>query len=440
MKQKGVLAMLALLLAITLAGCSGNKPSGKDVSGTKEVDGPKPITITMLGPGNASTDRKDFNTEIFPELVKEKFPHVTVVSELLPQDQFITTLKARMSTGEGPDIFFYWPKMQSLEVIKPGFAKDLSELALLDKFNPSVVDAFAVGGAKYAIPSGVNILGVYYNKDLFRQAGIEETPQDWAAFLEACRKLQEAGIQPIVSGDKDAYVIQFGLYQLAASMVYPTIPDLDEQMVAGEASFADSPWVDVLTRYKELYDAGYVQKNSLGAGNTQAQQMFIDGKAAMTIDGNWANANVMQQGAADFERGFFPLPGNDAGQPLALSAAPSGGTFVNAKTENYDTIVSILEYMYEEGSPLFEAWVSYNDGQIPTYNGLAFNGSELYQNFYSLFQTNPSYAFSNQGWPAGVVDELVAKYQELITGAATVEDVLQAADLKMAELSKKVTN
>lgn len=435
MKRKSMLAVLALLLALTLAACSGknqstNNESDNNVGEQKE----KPITITMLGPGNASTDRKDFNTELFPELVKEKFPHVTVVSETLPNEQFVTTLKARMATGDGPDIFFYWPKMQSLEVINPGYAKDLTGLPVLDKFNASVVEAFTVDGAAYAVPSGVNILGVYYNKDLFAQAGITDVPEDWDAFLEVCRKLQEAGIQPIVSGDKDAYVIQFGIYQLAASIVYPENPDLDAELVAGEQTFSNSKWNEVLTRYKMLYDEGFIQKNSLGAGNTQAQQLFVDGKAAMTFDGNWADANLTQQGAVNFERGFFPLPGNEPGQLIALSAAPSGGTFINAKTEHYDTIVKILDYMYEEGTPLFEAWVDYNDGQIPTYKGLAFNGSELYQDYYQLFQTNPSYHFSNQGWPAGLVEEIVAKFQEVISGTATVEDVLKAADLKMAEL------
>ena len=63
--------------------------------------------------------------------------------------------------------------------------------------------------------SGVSILGTYYNKDLFKEAGIESEPQTWDEFLEDCKKLKDAGIQPIVMGDKDQYVLQFGLYQLA---------------------------------------------------------------------------------------------------------------------------------------------------------------------------------------------------------------------------------
>lgn len=433
--RKSLVTALAIVLAFAIAACGKGDNSASNGSG---ANSPKPenepITITMLGPGNASTDKKDFNTEIFPELVKEKFPHVTIQSETLPNEQYITTLKARMATGGGPDIFFYWPKMQALDVVKPGYAKEITGLSVLDKFNSGVVDAFAVDGKQYAIPSGVNILGVYYNKSLFEQAGITEIPGDWEAFLAACQKLQDAGIQPLVSGDKDGFVAQFGLYQLAASIVYPQENDFDAKLLAGEQSFADPKWQEVLTKYKTLYDRGFVQKNSLGAGNTQAQQLFTDGKAAMTIDGNWSQSNLTQKGAVDFERGFFPLPGNDPGEPIGLSAAPSGGTFINAKTEHYNTIVQIMEYMYDGESPLFKAWVEYNVGQVPSYKGVDFQGGEVFDEYYRLFQTSPSWYFSNQAWPGGLSDELCAKVQEMISGKETVEGVAKAADLKLSEL------
>ncbi len=436
MNRRSIFILLTVMLVFAMTACgNGNNNAEKNENGVKT---PKtedePITITMLGPGNASTDKKDFSTELFPELVKEKFPNVTVQSETLPNDQYITTLKARMATGEGPDIFFYWPKMQALDVVKPGYAKDITGLSVLDKFNPGVVEAFAIEGKQYAIPSGVNILGVYYNKDLFKQAGITDIPLDWEAFLEACQKLQDAGIQPMVSGDKDAFVSQFGLYQLAASIVYPQENNFDELLLAGERSFTDPKWMEVLTKYKTLYDRGFVQKNSLGAGNTQAQQLFIDGKAAMTIDGNWSQTNFTQTGAVDFDRGFFPFPGNNPGEELGLSAAPSGGTFINAKTKHYDTIIKIMEYMHDGESPLFQAWTEYNVGQVPAFKGLEFEGGEIFDDYYKLFQTNQSWYFSNQAWPAGLSDELTAKFQEVISGSETVEGVAKATDLKLKEL------
>jgi len=433
LKRKWILPLLTAMLVFTVTACGNSSTKGENSAGTP-AGSDEPITITMLGPGNASTDKKDFSTELFPELVKAKFPNVTIQSETLPNDQYITTLKARMATGDGPDIFFYWPKMQALDVVNPGYAKDISGLPILEKFNPGVVDAFAIDGKQYGIPSGVNILGVYYNKTLFEQAGITEIPLDWEAFLAACQKLKDAGIQPMVSGDKDAFVAQFGMYQLAASIVYPQENDFNTKLLAGERKFTDPKWLEVLTKYKTLYDRGFIQKNSLGAGNTQAQQLFIDGKAAMTIDGNWSQSNFTQSGAAEFERGFFPLPGNDPGQPLGLSAAPSGGTFINAKTKHYDTIVKIMEYMYDGESPLFKAWVEYNMGQVPAYKGLEFEGGEIFDEYYKLFQTNQSWYFSNQAWPAGLSDELCAKFQEIISGTETVEGAAKAADLKLAEL------
>lgn len=439
--MKKVLAITVIIvLSLSFFSACGNSSSGNSaastVDSTKQAEPEKlePVAISILGPGNASTDKKDFNTEVFPELVKEKFPNVTVNAENLPEEQFRTTLKARMASGEGPDIFYYWPKMQALDVVNPGYAKDITGLSVLSKFNKSIVDAFSVNGKSYGIPSGVNILGVYYNKDLFAKAGIADVPKDWESFMEVCKKLKAAGIQPIISGDKDSYVIQFGIYQLAANLVYPAENDFDTKLIAGSQHFAGSKWVDVLTRYKQLYDEGYIQKNSLGAGNTQAQQMFIDGKAAMTFDGNWSQGNIAKKGAVDFERGFFPLSGNEAGKQLNLCAAPSGGTFINASTENYDTIVKIFEYEYDGSSPLYKAYVEYSAGQIPAYNGLEFAGDKVLQDYYKLFQTNPSWYFCNQAWPTGVSDEICAKFQEVIAGKTQIDDVLKSADAKLTEI------
>lgn len=67
-------------------------------------------------------------------------------------------------------------------------------------------------------------------------------------------------------GDKDQYVLQFGLYQLAADEIYSKNPDFDTQLRDGDASFTDEgTWDKVLEMYKTLYDEGYIDASkSLG--------------------------------------------------------------------------------------------------------------------------------------------------------------------------------
>ena len=45
------------------------------------------------------------------------------------------------------------------------------------------------------------VVGFFYNKDLFQQAGITETPGTWTEFMEACQKLKDAGINAVTCDD-----------------------------------------------------------------------------------------------------------------------------------------------------------------------------------------------------------------------------------------------
>ena len=57
------------------------------------------------------------------------------------------------------------------------------------------------------MPSEVMMVGFYYNKDLFQQAGIEEVPVTYEEFLNAVDKLNAAGITPLTVGAQDYYSI-----------------------------------------------------------------------------------------------------------------------------------------------------------------------------------------------------------------------------------------
>ena len=134
------------------------------------------------------------------------------------------------------------------------------------------------------------ILGTYYNKDLFSQAGIEGEPQTWDEFLEDCKKLKDAGIQPIVMGDKDQYVLQFGLYQLAANEIYSKNPDFDTSVKRRRcrASLMKAHGTRFLkcTRLC-MMKATLMLPNLLDMAHLRQSQDFIDGKAAMTFDGSF---------------------------------------------------------------------------------------------------------------------------------------------------------
>lgn len=414
---------------------SATSGTGQAVASTAPEKTPKeeaePVTLNFMAPGVPKNDGEDFWTVTMPKLVNEKFSNISVNSEMLPDEQYITTLKARMAAGEGPDIYMFWASKGLKELIDAGYAKDITGSPILKDFNEGVVKAFTFDGKVYAVPQGVIMLGTYYNKDLFKKAGIETLPQDWPSFLDACKKLKSAGITPIVMGDRDWWYIQFGLYQIAANVI-PDFIDYDNQMLAGGKHFTDPEWTKAFEMYYSLYKEGYVMKGTLGIGGAQVAQLFIDGKAAMVFDGTWALDGLVKEGAAKFERGFFALPANEPGKPTVYSYSASAGFVTNPESKNPDAVNRVMEYWMTKGSPLFKSWRE-KTADIPAIKGETFN-KEILNDAVTNFQNSPSAPFCNNNWPEGVAEFMCKKFQELIAGKVTPADVAKTTEAKLREV------
>lgn len=454
MKRMAKAGAVMLALTVVLSACGGNNNGNTNTNdgntgnnGAASESGANnghttdasPVTLTMMMSGNKASEGEDFELDVLPRLIKEKFPNITLEVQKLPDDQYNTSVRTKLAAGQGPDIFWIFPKNAAGGVIdfaKAGFAADLSDLTFWDNIGQGAKDDMSYEGKPYGVAEGLDFLGVYYNQEMLAQVGYSEFPADWPSFLDLCQKLQDAGITPIAMGDKDPWVIQFGMYQIAANVVYPGEMDFDVKVQNGEKSLNDPKWVETIGKYQELYDKGYVIKNSLGVGSAQAAQLFIDGKTAMTFTGTWDYPSMTSTGAAEFTRGFASLPGNEPGEPLYVSAATSAGYALNAKSKNLELSKQVLNYLFDGESPLFEAFVE-SSSSISVYKGVELS-NELFQAVNDNYQqTGNSVYFSNQMWPAGVSDVMQAKFAEIIGGmGATPEDVAKAMDEKFRELWK----
>ena len=391
------------------------------------------ITITMMYSGTASDN--DFETEQLPALVKAKWPNVTLEVTKLPDDNYYTALKTKLASGECPDIILAQPKYAGSNAVyalaDAGYLAELDGMSCLEKAG-DLVENMTYNGHVYAVPTGVSILGTYYNKDMFTKYNLS-VPTTWDEFLNCCKTLKDNGIQPIVMGDKDQYVLQFGLYQLAADEIYSKNAKYDDQLRSGDAKFTDEgTWDTVLTMYKTLYDNGYIDAStSLGLGATQAIQEFVDGKAAMTFDGSFNVKAISASGAVDFERGYFPLPGtNGVNAEICAGAGPA----IYAKSKYVDGCKELLDTWYDGSSDIWKAMVA-TGKSIMTYGDGSENNNPLFQPFIDLLNEGKGYYWCNQAWPAGTENTMEAKFSEMVGGQGTsVADITKAMQDKYEDL------
>ena len=131
--------------------------------------------------------------------------------------------------------------------------------------------------------------GIYYNKDLFQQAGIT-LPQDRLLtnleFLDIVKKLRAAGITPISEG-LDSFDTGSSIPLLNA-MLRIAGPEKVEKLLKAEINFSDPDILAALTFWKEVVDAQGYDPQKLTTTNLQTKIFdVIDGNAAMLFLGTW---------------------------------------------------------------------------------------------------------------------------------------------------------
>ncbi len=444
--KKIVSLFLVAMMLLPLAACAksdSNADKSEDTGAktdTVQDDTKEPaktteeeVTLSLMVTTRPTTDDKDFYLDWLPELVKKEYPHINIQVEQLPTDQYKSTVKMKFASGQGPDIFTWWAGQQAKSLVDAGYVRNMSDFSQLGKFREDIVNSYAFDDQAYAIPLGLSFLTTWYNKDAFEAAGISTLPANWDEFVDACAKLKAAGYTPITMGDKQSFVIQFGTYQIGASTIYADNMNFDNQLYTGETKFTDPQWVDTIEKYKYLYDQGYVIENSLGLSQEQSRQAFLDGKAAMVFDGSFGYDALTQNGAVEFEKGMLCIPSNAAGEEFVYNLTPSNGLFVSANSDKQEAIDKVLELWFTEGTELFNKWVEKNDN-ISCYEGVE-DSRDLINEYLLRYKDYKNIYNLNNAWPEGVSDVLCTKFQEVIAGSATAEDVTKAMQDKFEQLT-----
>lgn len=156
----------------------------------------------------------------------------------------------------------------------------------------------------YAVPYQPNLWCIFYNKEHFRNAGIEKVPETWDEFLDTCEKLKAAGYTPLTSDD--VYLIN----ALALHMERLKGEEYMHDCVTGEdSSLWEDPAIEqAFSDYKNLIDQGYFSQQLLTNKYPAGQQEMAMGNASMYINGSYLPNEVAETAGPDFEWGAFPYP------------------------------------------------------------------------------------------------------------------------------------
>ncbi len=314
MKKKIVSVLLCVAMAATmLAGCGGKKEEGGD----GKEGGKKLVYWSMWS-------EEEPQAKVIKEAVEkyEKDTGVEVDVQFKGRNGQREGLEPALQAKQQIDLFD--EDVNRVNGSWGAYLMDMEELAKDYEAEHGQEVLFKVarnagGGTLKSIPYQPSIFGFFYNKTLFKQAGIEKAPTTWAEFDAACAKLKEAGITPI-TGDVTYQTSTLG-YHLGRYLGQDGVKALVNDPAAVEAGTADDVnWdnetvLKALKDYEDFAKKGYFSENIAGNVYPDGQNKeFAPGKAGIIICGSWLPNEVKNMVAEDFEWGYFNYPTVDGGK------------------------------------------------------------------------------------------------------------------------------
>lgn len=273
------------------------------------------------------------------EAFKAKYPNINVDFQYSPPVQdYVEKLSTLLYSGAGPDIF-YMALENREDLIKGGYCMDLSQESYMTdgRVPDSVKTTLGKDGKAYALAVDCWAGGIFYNRDLFEQAGIEGEPQTWEELLEDCQKLQDAGIIPIMDNCQDA-AVNFTA-PLYGSEVVAGNPTVVQEIYDGSNTFKDT-WTQPITMWKELVDKGYLSADMLGSTSDEIVTAFATGQVAMIISGSWT-LNTIDSINPELNYKCIAVPGTSE---KYFCGALNVGLCINSASENTELAKAFLEF------------------------------------------------------------------------------------------------
>jgi len=245
-------------------------------------------------------------------------PNVTISIEADPTN-YATKLQTELAGNTAPDIFQLGDGDVAAYVAKGAVADITSYVTGSNGLNLSdyltqIINVGNIGGKWYVLPKDYSSAVVYYNKDLFAAAGVPEPTDSWTwADLESAAKA-------LTITDSSGNTSQFGiLTHPGTRAILPWIYSFGGDVVSADGKtvtgYLDSAGtIAGMQEFNNLYTAGVTPTSAQAAAN-QGTDMFLAGKAAMNVYGDWNAATydaAEQQGKLNF--GVVQMPNGPAGQ------------------------------------------------------------------------------------------------------------------------------
>lgn len=313
--RRSAAIVLSAALGITLAACS-NPAATSDTTNTS-AQGYWPAATRKLKGVHLTFWVAQNSNKIPLKVVSdfEKTTGATIKTTTIP-DPYEQNVQTKITTGDSPDIAFWQPTQSMLAgFIAQGKLQKLDHAPWVKNYVEGIADAGGVvKGTRYAaLVSTPPVMGVFYNKQVFKKAGITKNPSGWDEYVADAKKIKAANIPGVQSPLFEMGGSQWGTqYSVQIQLAEAAKAGLWDRVNTNKEKFTDPTILKTIENYNNLFKEGLYNKDAGSAKDTDEAQALYQGKTGMVICVNSLFneiAAMAKNNKADLDQkiGYFPL-------------------------------------------------------------------------------------------------------------------------------------
>jgi multiple sugar transport system substrate-binding protein len=405
-----IAAVGGAVLALAAAGCSSSGSGSSGASGNGKT------TITELDYFTSSGGNAALNS--YNKQFEAAHPGVTVKRTAVAFANLITKVLQDASAGDMPSIVLL-DNPNVAQVAATGQLRPLNDLPgfTTSGYYPGAIQECTYQSKQYCYPIGTNSVGLFYNKKMFADAGLQP-PATWAELQSDAKKLTKAPVYGVAfdaTGDEQStWQLEPFFWSAGASLTKVDTP----------------PFQSALQLWVNMVKDGSASKSVLQWGqDPDLTQQFMNGHAAMIVDGPWIFPELNAKGwTYNKEYGIVPIPTDKPGQTVV---APLGGETIDLGNSGSDEQKKLAwEWLQGMQQPSVMKQVTSQMYYLPTKPAVTdqvLKGGPEYTVFAKETQTARSRTTEYGANYPKVSQAIWTAIQSAITGTSSVSNALQTA-------------
>ncbi|MDE2385106.1 MAG: extracellular solute-binding protein [Alphaproteobacteria bacterium] len=326
-------------------------------------------------------------------------------------------------TADPPDVAAWYAGNRMAPYVKAGLFADVTDVWKANGLDDSLKSAAAsmtMDGKKWGVPYTYYQWGVYYNKDVYKKAGITAEPKTWDEFIANCEKIKAAGADCLTTGTK-------ALWPGAGIFDYLDMRtngyEFHMDLTAGKV-----PWTD--PKVKAVFDqwakvVPYMTANAAAIDWQDAAALLSQGKAANYVMGNFAVDTFKKGGLTNDTLGFMLFPEITKGLPRA-EEAPTDTFHMTAGAKHKDEAKKFLAYVASADA---QTAMNKTLGQLPVNNKAQVGDDPFIQaGFKELSSAYALAQFFDRDAPADMAKAGMEGFQHFMSNPADLPAILDSLE------------